>query len=41
MVNKLREDGGFSWWEEYEALRRKYELGNEYGQCVAERKRSI
>ena len=31
MVSKLREDGGFGWWEEYEVLRRKYELGSEYG----------
>ncbi len=31
MVNKLREDGGFDWWGEYEVLRRKYELGSEYG----------
>ena len=30
LVNKLREDGGFDWWEEYEVLRRKYELGSEY-----------
>ena len=29
MVNKLREDGGFSWWEE--VLSRKYELSSEYG----------
>ena len=29
-VNKLREDGGFGWWEEYEVLKRKYELGSEY-----------
>ena len=26
VVNKLREDGGFGWWEGYEVLRRKYEL---------------
>ena len=26
-VNKLREDGGVSRWEEYEVLRRKNELG--------------
>ena len=31
MANKLREDGGFGWWEEYEVLRRKYELGSEAG----------
>ena len=30
MVNKLREGRGFSWWEEYEVLRKKYELGSEY-----------
>ena len=30
-VNKLREDGGFGWWEECKVLRRKYELGSEYG----------
>ena len=30
VVNKLREDGGFGWWEEYVVLRRKYELGSEY-----------
>ena len=29
VVTKLREDGGFGWWEEYEVLRRKYELGSE------------
>ena len=39
MVNKLREDGGFSWWEEYEVLRRKYELGSEAGSGVPGRKR--
>ena len=27
VVNKLREDKGFSWWDEYEVLRRKYNLG--------------
>ena len=26
MVNKLREGGRFGWWEEYDVLRRKYEL---------------
>ena len=31
LVNALRQDGGFGWWEEYEVLRRKYELGSEYG----------
>ena len=31
VVNKLREDGTINWWEEYEVLRRKYELGSEYG----------
>ena len=31
MVNKQREDGGFSWWEEYEALWREYELCGKYG----------
>ena len=30
VVNKLSEDGGFGWWEEYEVFRRKYELGGEY-----------
>ena len=30
VVNKLREGGGFGWWEEYEVLRKKYELGSEY-----------
>ena len=30
VLNKLREDGGFGWWEEYEVLRRKYELKSEY-----------
>ena len=30
VVNKLREDGGIGWWEQYEVLRRKYELGNEW-----------
>ena len=29
MANKLREDGGFSWWEDYEVLR-KCELGSQY-----------
>ena len=29
-VNELREDGGFGLWEEYEVLRRKYELVSEY-----------
>ena len=31
MVNKLREDGGFGWWVEYEVLKRKCELGSEHG----------
>ncbi len=31
MVNKLREDGGISWWEEYEVLSKKFELDSEYG----------
>ena len=31
MVNKLNEDGGFSWWEECAVLGRKYELVSEYG----------
>ena len=26
VANKLREDAGISWWEEFEVLRRKYEL---------------
>ena len=30
MINKLREDESFGWWEEYGVLRRKYELGSEY-----------
>ena len=30
-VTELKEDGGFGWWKEYEVLRRKYELGSEYG----------
>ena len=40
VVNKLREDGGFGWWEEYEVLRRKYELGSEY-RSVHNRKEKI
>ena len=35
MVNKLREDGEFGWWEEYEVLRRKCELGSEYGSVLS------
>ena len=35
VVNILREDGGFIWWEKYEVLRRKYELGSKYDQYVA------
>ena len=35
---KLRGDGGFGWWEEYEVLRGKCELGMSMGQCVAGRK---
>ena len=31
VINKLREDGGIGWWEEYKIFRRKYELGSEYG----------
>ena len=31
MVEKLRKDGGIGWWEEYEVLRRKFELDNEGG----------
>ena len=31
MVEKLREDGGIGWWEEYEVLRRKIKLDNEGG----------
>ena len=31
VVNRLMEDGGFGCWEEYEVLRRKYELGSECG----------
>ena len=30
-VEKLREDGGIRWWEEYEVLRRKLQLDNEGG----------
>ena len=36
VANKLREDGEFCWREEYEILRRRYELGSD---CVAGRKR--
>ena len=31
VVEKLREDRGIEWWEEYEVLRRKFELDNEGG----------
>ena len=31
VVEKLREDGGIGWWEEYVVLRRKFELDNEGG----------
>ena len=31
VVNKLREDQKFSWWEQYKVLRRKYELDSECG----------
>ena len=34
VVEKLREDGGIGWWEEYEVLRRKFELDNEVGWWV-------
>ena len=34
VVEKLREDGGTGWWEEYEVLRRTFELGNEGGWWV-------
>ena len=30
LVNKLKADGGFGWWEEYDVFRRNYELGSEY-----------
>ena len=29
VVEKLREGGGIGWWEEYEVLKRKFELDNE------------
>ena len=29
VANKLREDGGFGWWEEFEVLWRKYGLGED------------
>ena len=32
---ELREDGGFSWWQEYEVLRRTYELSSEYGPVLS------
>ena len=31
VVKKLREDGGIGWREEYEVLRRKFEVDNESG----------
>ena len=31
VVEKLREDGGIGWWEEYEGMRRKFELDNKVG----------
>ena len=31
VVEKLREDRGIGLWEEYEVLRRKFELDNEGG----------
>ena len=31
VVEKLREDGGMGWWEEYEVLRRKFEQDNKGG----------
>ena len=31
VVNKLKEDGGIIWREEYVVLRRKYKLDSEYG----------
>ena len=30
-MEKLREDGGIGWWDEYEVLRRMIELDNEGG----------
>ena len=30
LVNKVKEDEGIGWWEEYEVLRKKYELGSQY-----------
>ena len=35
VVEKLREDGGIGWWEEYEVLRRKFELDNEVESMAA------
>ena len=40
VVEKLREDGGIGWWEEYEELRRKFELDNE-GWLVGKLKNKI
>ena len=31
MVEKLKEDGGTGWWDEYVVLRRKFELDYEVG----------
>ena len=31
VVEKQREDGGIDWWEEYEVLKRKFELDNKGG----------
>ena len=33
-VAKLREDRGIGWWEEYEVVKRKFELDNEGGLVV-------
>ena len=30
-MEKLRDDGGIGWWEDYEVLRRNFELDNEGG----------
>ena len=40
VVDELREDGGFRWWEEYEVLRRKYELGSEYGAVLSQKEKT-
>ena len=39
MVSKLKGDGGLGWWEEYEVLRRKYELSSMYGSVHSLKKR--